>query len=130
MDLEMLFPSINSLRTASWKKWTKLFTVLLALVLAYLVFILTVFTYNPLHISFVFYFASISLLHHLARIITITSLHFNFITRSNLITSPKSITPNTLMTSLHHYRISPISEVTTYLRISIFFSSSSTSAST
>ena len=31
MDLELMFSSIISLRTANWNKWTKLFTDLLAL---------------------------------------------------------------------------------------------------
>ena len=41
MDLELMFSSVMSLRTAKWNKWTKLFTDLLALVLAYTVSILT-----------------------------------------------------------------------------------------
>ena len=48
MDLELMFFSIIYLRTVNWK-WTKFFKNLLALVLAYSVFILTVnsFTFLP-----------------------------------------------------------------------------------
>ena len=71
-----MFPSIISLRMANLKKWTKLFTNLLALVLVYSVLIITLVTYIPLCISFVLrehYFAYISLLHHHAHTISPTS---------------------------------------------------------
>ena len=110
----------------------------MALVLAYLVFIHTAFTYIPLRTSFVFRihcFTSITLLHHLAHIIThtslqlhhhtyiikltsITSLHFIYITSSKLITSFNSITYYSLIISLHHPRIPSISPVTIHLPIS------------
>ena len=80
MDLEMLLPSISSLFHNKLGDVDEVITVLLALVLAYLIFILIAFTYIPLHISFVLrvhYFASILLLHHRAHIITFTSLQFH-----------------------------------------------------
>ena len=75
-----MFPSIISLRTANLKKWTKLFTNLLALILAYSILILTSVTYIPLCISFVLrehYFSYISVLHHHAHTISLTSLQLH-----------------------------------------------------
>ena len=80
MDLDLMLPSIIFLRTVNWEKWTKLFTNLLALVLAYSLFLLTAVTYIPLHISFTLrehYFAYILLLHHRAHIISHTSLQLH-----------------------------------------------------
>ena len=94
------------------------------------------FTYIPLQISFILrvhYFASTSLLHHLAHIITltslqlqhhtyitkftsITSLHFNYIKSFNLITPSNSITSYTLVLSLFHSHIPSISPVTIHLQ--------------
>ena len=84
MDLRLMFPSIISLRTANLKKWTKLFTNLLALVLVYSVLIITSVTYISLCISFVLrenYFAYISLLHHHAHTIS-PNRHSYITTRS------------------------------------------------
>ena len=90
-DLKMMFPSISFLRRAHWEKWTKLFAVSLTLVLAYLVFILTAFTYIPLHISFILSVhymitrASLNLrqLHHMVLFNYISQFnyiqHFNYI---------------------------------------------------
>ena len=126
-----MFPSIISLHTVNWEKLTKSFINLLALVLAYSVVILIAVTYIPLRISFVLrepYFAYISLIHHRAHIISlsslqlhyptfliklasVTSLHFNYITCSKLITSPNSRTfYNTIITSLSMY-ISPLHSI-------------------
>ena len=61
-------------------KVEKLFTNLLALVLAYSLFLLTAVTYIPLHISFTLrehYFAYILLLHHRAHIISHASLQLH-----------------------------------------------------
>ena len=82
-----MFLSISFFRRAHWEKWTKLFAVLLTLVLAYLVFILTAFTYIPPHISFV-------LSVHYSYMIIRTSLNlrqlhhmvlFNYISQFNCI---------------------------------------------
>ena len=120
LELEMLFPSISSLRTVNWERWT-LFAVLSALILAYLVFTHTASAYIPLRISFtspcsyrIITLTSLQLHHHtyIIKITSITSLHLNYITRSNLITS------YTLIISLHHSRIPSICPVTIRLRIS------------
>ena len=79
-------------------------------------------------------FSFISLLHHPAHIISltslqlhhhtllikltwITSLHLNYITYSKLITSANSITFYTIIITLHHSRIPLISPVTIHLQI-------------
>ena len=79
-------------------------------------------------------FSFISLLHHRAHIISltslqlhhhallikltwITSLHLNYITYSKLITSANSITFYTIIITLHHSRIPLISTVTIHLQI-------------
>ena len=69
MDLELMFSSIISLRTANWENRMKLFKDLLVLVMAYLFFIaITVIC------IFLQYFVHISLLPHSARIIPLTTL--------------------------------------------------------
>ena len=81
MNLELMFPSTISLRTTNLEKWTGLFTNLLALVLAYSVFIPVTVTYIPPRISFVLrehFFAYISLLHHCAHTISLTSLQLHY----------------------------------------------------
>ena len=133
MDLDLMFPSIVSLPTASWEKWMKLFTNLLALVLAYSVFILTADTHIPLRISFVLrerYFSYTSLLHHCAHFISlsfhhtflikltsVSSLHHNYITCSELITSAKSLTCCTIVIILHHFPIPSVYQVTIHIQI-------------
>ena len=111
MDLELMFPSIISLRTANLKKWTKLFTNLLALVLAYSILILTSVTYIPLCISFVLrehYFSYISVLHHHAHTISLTSLQLHHHTFLIKLTSLQLhhltfLIKFTSITLLHHY---------------------------
>ena len=81
MDVELMFPSIISFRTANLKKWTKLFTNLLALSLACSVLILTSVTCILLCIFFVLrehYFSYISLLHHHAHTISLLSLQLHY----------------------------------------------------
>ena len=103
----------------------KLFTNLLALVLAYSVFIFTGDTYIPLRISFVLrerYFISLTLLqlhHHtfLIKLTSISSLHHNYITCSELITSPKSLTFCTIVITLHHSPIPSVYQVTIHIQI-------------
>ena len=106
-----MFPSIISLRTANLKKWTKLFTNLLALVLAYSILILTSVTYIPLCISFVLrehYFSYISVLHHYAHTISLTSLQLHHHTFLIKLTSLQLhhltfLIKFTSITLLHHY---------------------------
>ena len=115
----------------------KLFTNLLALVLAYSVFIFTADTHIPLRISFVLrerYFTYTSLLHHRSHFISLTSLqlhhhtflikltsvsslHHNYITCSELITSPKSLTFCTIVITLHHSPIPSVYQVTIHIQI-------------
>ena len=93
MNLELMFPSTICLRTANLEKWMELFTNLLALVLAYSVFTPITVTYIPPCISFVLrehFFAYISLLHHCAHTISLTSLqlhHHTFLSKLASITS-------------------------------------------
>ena len=102
MDLEMLLPSISSLFHSKLGDVDKVITVLLALVLAYLVFILIAFTYIPLntylfseyttsHLSYYYITVLILLhLHHYSYIITRTSLNLRQLQHYILI---KSHTP-------------------------------------
>ena len=83
MDLELMFSSIISLRTANWEKRMKLFMDLLVLVIVYLVFIVIIVIY-----IFLQYSLHISLLPHSARIIPLTTLqlhhHVSLIKRTSL----------------------------------------------
>ena len=68
-----------------------------------------------------YYYIYITTAHHhtyIIKLMSIAALYINYITHSNLITSSNSITFYTLITSLHHSCIPPISPVTIYLRIS------------
>ena len=72
MDLELMFSTIISLRTANWEKQMKLFMDLLVLVIVYLVFIVIIVIY-----IFLQYSLHISLLPHSARIIPLTTLQLH-----------------------------------------------------
>ena len=107
MDLELMFSSVISLRTGNWNQRKKFFTNVLALVLAYIVFILTAilftffqrsrrntFTFLSLYISYalmvkIFHF---QLRHHTC-LIMLTFLQLHHCT---------SLIKLTSITSLHH----------------------------
>ena len=81
MDLELMFPSIISLRTANWEKRMKLLKNLLVLVIAYLVFIVISVIYIFLqyfvpHSFRIIPLASLQLNNHMS-LIKLTSLQLN-----------------------------------------------------
>ena len=71
------------------------------------------------HRAYIISLTSLQLHHHtlLIKLTWITSLHLNYITYSKLITSANSITFYTIITTLHHSRIPLISTVTIHLQI-------------
>ena len=139
MDLEFIFLSIISLCMSNWKKWTKLFKNLLALVVVYSVFILTAIAFILLHISCVRRkrcFAYIPLLHH-ACITSLTLLqlhhhkslikltllqlhHHMFLIKLTSITSLHLNYKSCSKLTLHHSRIPPYSPEIIHLQIQVF----------
>ena len=71
------------------------------------------------HRAYIISLTSLQLHHHtlLIKLTWITSLHLNYITYSKLITSANSITFYTIIITLHHSRIPLISTVTIHLQI-------------
>ena len=71
------------------------------------------------HRAYIISLTSLQLHHHtlLIKLTSITSLHLNHITYSKLITSANSITFYTIIITLHHSRIPLISTVTIHLQI-------------
>ena len=134
MDLELVFSSIISLRTANWEKRMKLLKNLLVLVIAYLIFIAIAVIYIFLqyfvsHSFLIIPLVTLQLHHHMSlikltslkyhhtsliKLTSITSLYFNYSTYSKLITSPNS---DTVLITLRHSRIPSSSLVTIHFQI-------------
>ena len=92
MDLELMFPSIISLRTANWEKRMKLLKNLLVLVGAYLVSIVISVTYFSLQYfvpqnSRMVSLATLQLHHHMAllKLISIHLHHHIFLIKLSLL---------------------------------------------